>query len=936
MFTYQENTHFSQAVRCGREKFWESVRNTSTAWKIDSRREILEAVERHDSEVIDKWLKNEDYGKFLAKKRGVKKAAIKREQSGARSDSAEREQARPKVKLSARQKFFEKSDEERLLAFAQELKDNLTAFIFSCYEFDATPTANGNPFRHRRLADCHLNGLVMLDIDHVDNPLEVFEALKANQELMARTALAHITSSKKGIRIVFTANINDGNLADNQIVFALALGYKADQSCIDATRNSFAPKEEDILYMNEDLLFDYYDEEFDREFTPQYREKKTQPTRFQFDSGDRGVGVPHPQSAAVATQDAQQGSGDVGPVDALRVEGVMWRGYDVQSIIDARYADKLPCAADSNRHNESLKLASDLLIMFDGDKQKTLAMLKAQKWVQEIIDERDENVEQTVASAAQRMAEREKKYGANVMPSKAMQEAVEKACGQAYEVIVSPPKLGGVRGGLKERYNSHCSDHPAHPGTPPDSGGEMDTLLWEWGAMIEALFEYFPILKDVCKGLKKNQFTAALFVAGGLLMTLMTRCTYRFYHRPEELRRLNSSTLIIGDPASGKSFATRLFKLLAAPMVAADKDGIAAINRYKEEMKTKGANKEKPQKPKALFRVHPARTSNAQFIQDMVNAVEVVDGTEMQLHMLTFDTELDNTLTVQKGGSWIDKQSMELKAFHNEEDGQAYSNLDSVVQNFFVTWNYIYTGTPMALKKKVNAQNFGSGLATRLTCIPLPGTNFEMMERESTVDFESDERLKTWAFKLDRVKGELTVQKIVDELYEWTARRMADAKENDSKADEMLLKRCAYHGLNFAAPFIVMRHWADIHQDGQYWSGEFETDDVDWRLTELLVNIQYACQRHYFGALAEKYFDDKTRDAAANVQRRAKTIEAFNRLPEVFTIDDVTRCFGLTQNNSARARVFRLLKDGLVEKVDEFVENGTTKAKYKKTGAVMI
>ena len=40
---------------------------------------------------------------------------------------------------------------------------------------------------------------------------------------------------------------------------------------------------------------------------------------------------------------------------------------------------------------------------------------------------------------------------------------------------VSPPKLGGVRGGLKERYNSHCSDHPAHTGTPPNSGGEIDT-----------------------------------------------------------------------------------------------------------------------------------------------------------------------------------------------------------------------------------------------------------------------------------------------------------------------------------------------------------------------------------------------------------------------------------------------------------------------------
>ena len=414
-------------------------------------------------------------------------------------------------------------------------------------------------------------------------------------------------------------------------------------------------------------------------------------------------------------------------------------------------------------------------------------------------------------------------------------------------------------------------------------------------------------------------------------MTLMTRCTYRFYHRPEELRRLNNSTLIIGDPASGKSFATRLFKLLAAPMVAADKAGVAAINRYKEEMKTKGANKEKPQKPKALFRVHPARTSNAQFIQDMVNAVEVVDGEEMQLHMLTFDTELDNTLTVQKGGSWIDKQSLELKAFHNEEDGQAYSNLDSVVQNFFVTWNYIYTGTPIALKKKVNEQNFGSGLATRLTCIPLPSTNFEMMEREKTVDFESDGRLKEWAFKLV-----LSLDKIVDELYDWTARRMADAKENNSKADEMLLKRCAYHGLNFAAPFIVMRHWACIHQEGNYWCGEFETDATDWKLAELIVNIQYACQRHYFGAMAEKYFDDQKRDVSANARRKQKTIEAFNRLPEKFTAEDIMRCFGLEGESSARGRARTLLADHLAVKTGEFKDNGKVKALYRKTGTVML
>ena len=170
-----------------------------------------------------------------------------------------------------------------------------------------------------------------------------------------------------------------------------------------------------------------------------------------------------------------------------------------------------------------------------------------------------------------------------------------------------------------------------------------------------------------------------------------------------------------------------MFKLLTTPIAAADRIGKEAINAYREQMRTKGANKEKPKKPKVVIRIHPARTSNAQFIQDMVNAVEDVNGEEMQLHMLTFDTELDNTVSIQKGGSWIDKMSMELKAFHNEEDGQAYSNIDSILQDFYVTWNFICTGTPTALKKKVNEQNFGSGLATRLTCIPLPSTNFEMM-----------------------------------------------------------------------------------------------------------------------------------------------------------------------------------------------------------------
>ena len=685
--------------------------------------------------------------------------------------------------------------------------------------------------------------------------------------------LVYVTPSGKGLKVVFKADVSKGNLIDNQHAMAKVLGVEVDESCKDASRMSFICKESDILFINKEL-FTYENKDFAEKYEPEYRANHSGATK----------------TDVVATKSDEQGADKCGQVAAETVP-LTFKGLPYTTIIDAWWKRNGGVPQEGERNVKLYQLAVSLRAICDNNRQLLM----------------------------------------QVMPRLGLEEQelhaiVESACKE-------PPK--GLSKPMREVLES-LGVSPNAQASAVTSESIISQKLWEWGTQIEALSEDYPLLKDICKGLKRNQYPAAMFVAGGLMMTLMTRCTYRFYHRPEELRRLNNSTLIIGDPASGKSFATRLFKLLAAPIVAADKVGKDAINAYREQMRTKGANKEKPKKPKVVVRIHPARTSNAQFIQDMVNAKEEVDGEPMQLHMLTFDTELDNTLSLQKGGAYIDKQALQLKAFHNEEDGQAYSNVDSVFQEFFVIWNYIYTGTPIALKKMVNEQNFGSGLATRLTCIPLPATNFQMMARESTVDYESDNRLKAWAEKLDRMKGELSVQKIVDELYDWTARRMADAEENESKADEMLLKRCAYHGLNFAAPFIVMRHWDQMHQEGNYWCGEFETDEVDWRLAELIVNIQYACQRHYFGAMAEAYFDNKLKDANVNLQRKQKTLEGFSRLPEVFTSEDVMRCFNLSSDGAVRSKTRRLLSDRLIVKVSDGRGTPTGLSTFRKTGCLML
>ena len=796
------------------------------------------------------------------------------QKDGGRLPKAFKEEFDAFVKMKSANKktgaaFAKKTRAEKLKDFAKYEKDKLPAALFQASKFDVSVHPKRGEGTWVSQPYVHLSGLCVADIDHIDNPLRLYQGWieKGLDWNKLGVVFVYISPSGFGLKIVFKADATRGNLMDNILWLQEVLGVVADPACKDASRRSYLTTEKDVLFINKTELFNYENKEFDERFTPLYRDGRSQATKEVVKTGFNQT-TPGPSS--------------------LIEEGNTknFKGIPYETIIDEWWKQNGGVPQEGERNVKLYQLAVSLRAICDNSKPLVLSVIPR-------LGLDDLEVERIVDSAC-----KEPPKGL----SKAMQEVL---------AVVNPKK------------------------TEAPTEREIDQWLWDWGEQIEALFDDFPILKDICRGLKRNQYAAALFVSGGFMMTLMTRCKYSFYHRPEELRRLNCEVQIIGDPASGKSFATRLYKQLIAPIIAADRVGKEAINAYREQMKTKGANKEKPKKPKVAIRVHPARTSNAQFIQDMVNSVEEVDGEKIQLHMLTFDTELDNTLRVQKGGSWMDKESLELKAFHNEEDGQFYSNMDSIIENFIVTWNYIYTGTPLALKAKINERNFGSGLATRLTCIPLPPTNFEMISRERHDDAESDNRLKEWGEKLDRMKGKLSLDKIVDELYDWTARRMEDAKEDNSKAEEMLLKRCAYHGINFSAPFIVMRHWDKIHQDGAYYCGEFETDDVDWKLAELIVNIQYACQRHYFQAMAEKYFDDQQREVSTNSHRKNKTYEGFSRLPEEFTVDDVMGCFSLGKAAGARTKINRLLKDHLIEKIDEFVDNGTTKAIYKKIG-IMI
>ena len=582
----------------------------------------------------------------------------------------------------------------------------------------------------------------------------------------------------------------------------------------------------------------------------------------------------------------------VSKVQEVQEEVSLWHGYDVQQIIDARYAEKLPCAADSNRHKESLKLASDLLIMLDGDKKAVQRIVEAQKWVQEIIEERNENVERTVNSAAERMAEKEKKYEWQ-QPSAEMRTAIAEVTGKTFREIVKTSPNPSQGGESNEQKTSIYAQLP----------------LNDWAEELQELAKSFPCMKELFMNVHPMKLPAVLFSSAAMLGTLMTRTWYHFWYEPSIVRRLNYSIFIIGDPGAGKNLIEKLNKMLMAPIKESDDELIAQVNRYKDS-RTERSTSTKAQKGDALkrpvvpIRLHPARTATGEFIRHMTAAVETVQGTAMNLHLFSFDSELDNVTKNNRGGDWKDREVLELKAFHNEQDGQMYANIESVTGMFNVYWNFIYTGTPYALGRKVTQRNFGNGMATRLAVIPMPDVG--MAQRHQKVDTKALDRLEEWAYRLDKVEGELPIEPLNDETYDWQSSHMEIADFNNDKAERMLVKRIPYYGIGVAMPFILMRHWNEWQE-----KKTLTMDDKDRRLCRLAMEIQYRCQHFFFGEMAHIYFEDQNKVFVPR-KRTTRYQECYRKLPDQFTTKQFMEVFGCSQPTASKA-ISRFLNEAVVE-----------------------
>ena len=771
------------------------------------------------------------------------------------------------------------SDLERVKLYITQKKSSLPAIIPTITHFAESKDRWGRVGLWRVQQYGYLSGLAVVDGDHVPNVEErVNEWLQREDFKELGIVCIFITPSGEGVKVIFIAHEDWGNLQDNAYTMAEKLGILeyADGQTKNSDHAHFIPKADDVKFIDWEELFNYQNPAYEEKYGEAYRRGESEPTNPRWQELERQRKEARKQTASTTSA---QTTATVSP----QVETPMEFSPEDEAFIKVLNEHYGPSLPPHTKHDTMQTETSHWLCYFnDNDPQKAIAMAYRLDWVKNWNPNPGE-VEDLCQSAA-------KKKLLTRYP-KALKELMDKA---------------GIN--LEQSMADTKNISP------------LAILPFDrWCDTIESFFDVYPCLREVCEPHPRRLWPFLLFASAAMMGTCMDLCYYYFYANESERTRLNYIIWGVGDPTSGKHSLERLMNLLLAPIIAESEIADDSTNTWKSETDAKGANKEKDLRPEIFNRMFGYRSSNSEFIRSMISCKEEVDGEMMGRHMVTCSSEKD--LEIGRSGSWISKSNMVLLSFHGEYDDQHYANKQSVSGRYRVFWNMMETFTPPTLKLIVNERSVNSGLDTRTATIPMGEDDFKMIplrRKEDSKTAEYNETLKQWAYRLDQRRGELPIWPLVEHVHKWCDDRRAIAEFNDrDKADWLLVKRVPYYGLNISAPYIDMRHWEEREKTGTY-----TPDDVDCSLVDLVLDIQYRTQHYWYYELHRMYYDNQLRDAAQQRRRTNKFVECFRQLPEEFTTEVFAQTFGYANNRSGQKTLERLQKDKAIER--------TMRGKYKK------
>ena len=661
----------------------------------------------------------------------------------------------------------------------------------------------------RRLnADAVPSGLSMYDVDHINDPRAYYDTKVRGREAELGIVLAHVTPSTEGLRLLFVIPRAGMAPDEAQRWMSARLGDATyDGAVKDLARCSFLVPREYVLYLDEEKLFN-----------EELRIKNEESL------GNEELRMKNEEWPADGENSSFGGEADILHSSLPKFKGVPYSQI-IQQWFKLAGGEPVP----GERNDKLHRLASHLRYIADNDEALLLQVMP--------------------------------RYG---LSEEEMRGLIHSACSAKWysmprmlkEALENEERRMKNEESLKNEERRMKNGESTEDGENSSFGGEADILHSSLPKRLPALIK---LLVSRTPDVYKPAVAHAVFPSLG---AHLHRVRFRYIDNVEHEATLMN--VLMAGTGAGKDCISEPINRIMADIRRRDEDNLRREREWKNEVTSKGANKDKRQRPEGLI--------IQEIDADMTNPAFVMRMAEADGHFLyTKLNEIDQFDALRGSGrSGQQFQIMCLAFDPGNRYGQTRVGVQSVTEKVTIRFNWNASTTIQKGKRYFSRV---------LTDGPISRINFcTISEREigadmpvyGTYDAAFDEELRPYIENLVKAQGLIDCPQ---------AYKLAQTLKEECADFARLSQSRVYENLSFRANVIAYLKACVLYvANGCQWDKTFE-DFIRWSL-----QYDLACKMEFFGADIESAMSE-----VRNEGKRHGRVNLLTLLPDEFTHADVVR-----------------------------------------------
>ena len=674
----------------------------------------------------------------------------------------------------------------------------------------------------RRLnTDAVPSGLSMYDVDHINDPRGYYQEHVAGHENELGVVLAHVTPSTEGLRLLFVIPRADMGLDAAQRWMSERLGNTGyDEAVKDLARCSFLVPRDYILFLDEETLFVSEKLKVNSEKLIINNEEGASgngASSANADSGKRGNEAANGNGEDTGNEAA---TGDIEGSDSGD-SSLMFKGIPYTEIIRQWFLITGGDPQKGERNTRLHRLASHLRYIADNDEGLMLRVMPRYG----LTGEEMRGLIHSACSAR------------FCSTPKEMKQAIENAR------MVTDRNVTGI--GTKASADGY-SDIEEEQNNPPALPKRLPPLI--------------RLLISRTPDIYKPAVAHAVFPS---LAAHLHRTRFRYIDNVwHEATLMN---VLMAGTGAGKDCISEPINRIMADIRRRDEENLRREREWKNEVSSKGANKDKRARPEGLV--------IQEIDADMTNPAFVMRTAEADGHFLyTKLNEIDQFDALKGSGRSQQQFQIMCLAFDpGNRYGQTRVGTQSVTEKVTIRFNW-NASTTILKGKRYFSRVLTDGPVSRINFCTIPEREIGAdMPVYGTYDAGFDEELRPYIENLTRATGEVDCPE---------AFRLAKKLKEECADFARLSQSRVYENLSFRANVIAYLKACVLYvANGCKWDKTFE-EFIRWSL-----EYDLWCKIEFFGADIEEAMNTITN----REKKRHGRMNLLELLPDEFTFEDAIR-----------------------------------------------